>query len=368
MILILRATSLNSVNLLLTFALISSVALLAFEANQLGMVLLFITAALSTLLLFSLSREIRVLNEYMVQMKSGEEPTLPRSIALLYSSFHAIDDVVQMMSRKLRKAEAMRSEMAFCAQELASNAVDAARDSDKQADSTLSSASAATEISQSIEDVSSRIEQTLKAIEQGNALCGQGNQALVSVQASVEKVEEQVGFTASSIVTLESHLSTVSEMSQFIRDIAEQTNLLALNAAIEAARAGEHGRGFSVVAEEVGRLAKRSHESANAITSHVDQVTSSMSDVTAMVEKVREGNSRCTNQTLVAQETLEEMKISMASITDQVAGVSAASEQQAIAIQEISSNMEQVAVTAKHNAETAADNAQVAEHLEKLTA
>lgn len=368
MILILRTTPLNILNLLILLVLLSSLALFAFDAMLAGGLVLLSTTMLSWLMLLTLNREVRVLNDYLQQLKHGEAPSFPQSLGLLYSSFHAIDDVHQLMLRKLRKAEAVRSEMAFCAQELASNAVDAAKDSDMQADSTLSSASAATEISQSIEDVSTRIEQTLQAIEQGNTLCGQGNEALVSVQSSVEQVESQVGSTAKSIVTLESNLSTVSEMSQFIRDIAEQTNLLALNAAIEAARAGEHGRGFSVVAEEVGRLAKRSHESANAITSHVEQVTISMSEVTAMIGQVREGNTRCTEQTRVAQNTLEEMRVSMASITDQVAGVSAASEQQAIAIQEISSNMEQVAVTAKRNAETAADNAQVAEHLEKLTA
>jgi methyl-accepting chemotaxis protein len=368
MMLILRTTPLNMLNLLILLVLLSSVVLFALGAMLAGyLVLLFITT-MAWLMLLTLNCEIRVLNEYFQQLKSGEVSSVPPSFGLLYSSFRAIDDVHQLLLRKQRKAEAVRSEMAFCAQELASNASDAAKDSDMQAESTLSSASAATEISQSIEDVSNRIEQTLQAIEQGNVLCGQGNQALVSVRSSVERVESQVGSTAKSIVTLESNLSTVSEMSQFIREIAEQTNLLALNAAIEAARAGEHGRGFSVVAEEVGRLAKRSHESANAITSHVEQVTASMSDVTTMMEQVREGNARCTEQAQVAQNTLEEMGISMASITDQVAGVSAASEQQAIAIQEISSNMEQVALTAKHNAETAADNAQVAEHLEKLTA
>lgn len=368
MILILRTTPLNLVNVLILLALLSSIVLFAFDAKLAGFLVLLSSAMISWLMLLSFNRELRVFNDYYQRLKLGEVPSLPQSFGLMYSSFHTIDDVLQIMLRKQRKAEAVRSEMAFCAQELASNAADAAKDSDMQAESTLSSASAATEISQSIEDVSTRIEQTLQAIEQGNTLCGQGNEALASVQVSVEQVEFQVGSTAKSIVTLESNLSTVSEMSQFIRDIAEQTNLLALNAAIEAARAGEHGRGFSVVAEEVGRLAKRSHESANAITSHVEQVTTSMSDVTAMIEQVRDGNSRCTEQTRVAQNMLEEMRAAMTSITDQIAGVSAASEQQAIAIQEISINMEQVAVTAKHNAETAGDNAQVAEHLEKLTA
>lgn len=81
--------------------------------------------------------------------------------------------------------------------------------------------------------------------------------SITSISTSVEDIKNKIG-------GLESNISEISQISNLINNIAEQTNLLALNAAIEAARAGEAGRGFSVVAEEIRKLAEQSkHSSGN---------------------------------------------------------------------------------------------------------
>ncbi|MET3320496.1 UNVERIFIED_ORG: methyl-accepting chemotaxis protein [Peribacillus simplex] len=80
----------------------------------------------------------------------------------------------------------------------------------------------------------------------------------------------------------------IKEISTLITDISGQTNLLALNAAIEAARAGEHGKGFSVVAEEVRKLADQTKQSANNIHKLVSIIQIESNETVNNIQIVRE--------------------------------------------------------------------------------
>ncbi|WP_208587951.1 methyl-accepting chemotaxis protein [Gracilibacillus suaedae] len=114
------------------------------------------------------------------------------------------------------------------------------------------------EVTESFKNMQKRAETGVSQIENSS-----------EIMAEIAKKSEQ---TKNSIVTLSDEIIKIKEVVTLINDISEQTNLLALNASIEAARAGEHGKGFSIVAEEVRKLAEGSVEATEQITETVERI------------------------------------------------------------------------------------------------
>lgn len=102
-------------------------------------------------------------------------------------------------------------------------------------------------------------------------------------QAAVDLTNSQVSI-AEATQSLQQSLRGIDQISTFIMEVAEQTNLLGLNAAIEAARAGEVGRGFSVVAEEIRKLAQRSRESVKQISAALEIVQTNAQTVNSQMQ------------------------------------------------------------------------------------
>jgi twitching motility protein PilJ len=148
------------------------------------------------------------------------------------------------------------------------------------------------ETGQSVLDMASRINKVSDQAQQSAEVARQALRAstegLSAVQNAINgmnNIRDQIQETSKRIKRLGESSQEIGEITELISDITEQTNVLALNAAIQAASAGDAGRGFSVVAEEVQRLAERSGEATKQIAALVKTIQTDTGDAVAAMEK-----------------------------------------------------------------------------------
>ena len=140
-----------------------------------------------------------------------------------------------------------------------------------------------------INEVSAQAQQSAEVARQSLSAADSGLQAVQNAIGGMNTIREQIQDTSKRIKRLGESSQEIGEITELISDITEQTNVLALNAAIQAASAGEAGRGFSVVAEEVQRLAERSADATREIAALVRTIQTDTQDAVAAMERSTQG-------------------------------------------------------------------------------
>ncbi len=140
-----------------------------------------------------------------------------------------------------------------------------------------------------INDVSAQAQQTAQVAKQSLKAAETGLSAVQNAIGGMNTIRDQIQDTSKRIKRLGESSQEIGEITELISDITEQTNVLALNAAIQAASAGDAGRGFSVVAEEVQRLAERSGDATRQIAAIVRTIQTDTQDAVGAMERSTQG-------------------------------------------------------------------------------
>ncbi len=188
----------------------------------------------------------------------------------------------------------------------------------------------------SIEETASTMEEMTSVVKQNADNARQANQLASGAKQQAEKGGEVVSAAVNAMSEINTSSKKIEDIISVIDEIAFQTNLLALNAAVEAARAGEQGRGFAVVAGEVRNLAQRSAAAAKEIKGLIKD----------SVSKVEEG-SRLVDE---SGNTLDEIVVASKKVSDIIAEIAAAGQEQAAGIDQINKAITQLESVTQQNA------------------
>jgi twitching motility protein PilJ len=196
-----------------------------------------------------------------------------------------------------------------------------------------------TQMAQSMTQVSASANDSAKVAETSLLAAGKGAQAVQNAIRGMNDIREQIQETSKRIKRLGESSQEIGEIVQLISDITEQTNVLALNAAIQAASAGEAGRGFTVVAEEVQRLAERSAEATKHIGAIVKSIQRDTQDAVEAMERSTRGVVEGTRTADEADQALREIERVSNRLAELIGSISNATQQQAASAAEVAGKM-----------------------------
>ena len=362
---------------------------------------LIVVLAISVVAVLIITKKIttplELMTNALVKLRDGDFIITQRTIQRddeFGALANMVADVRKSLNRLMRDTNASAEQLAAASEELTASSQQAAQASSMVANSVTDAAGATAEQQTYVNDAMESINNTAESVERLNQTAETVSQhaseskdeaeaGSKAIQQAVEQIMSVETIVQNSAATVDKLGKSSQEIGQIVSDIseiAEQTNLLALNAAIEAARAGENGRGFSVVAEEVRKLAEQSQEAAQRITNLIGGIQADTNEAvqsmqegssavkagTESVSKLKEAFDRIQAAALGVSEQADTITAEVRAVADQTANVKEKSANILEKGTQVSGEMENVSAASEEQSASASEIADASNSLAKL--
>ena len=330
----------------------------------------FLVVALLTVyrrIIAALGGEPAVASEVVKQVAAGdlsvEIPVANTDSTSLLAAMKVMQSNLQKLIGEIQTDADM---VASAAKKMTIAAEDVAGSSNQQSASSLEIAAAMEQSTVSINLMSDSANQAQTISGDSESLMNETSGVVSEAVNRIAKIATVVEQASQTVRTLGQESENVSKIVLVIKEVADQTNLLALNAAIEAARAGEQGRGFAVVADEVRKLAERTTQSTQEITTMISSMQSSARDAVTCIEDAVANVNEGVILTKRVGESVSRLGASSHEVKGVIIDVSSALREQNAASNEIARNVEQIAQTGERNSGAVGAVAKAATELQQL--
>ena len=282
---------------------------------------------------------------------------------VLQEAFVAAADAINALAQQIQNSSIDVASAANSVNQIAS---ELASGSSEQAASVVEITAAMEELARTAAQIADNASTQADLTAQAEASGTVGSDAVDEAVQGVEEVKKRISGIATRADTLGTRSKEIYRVLDLITDIAQETHILSLNAAIEAAAAGDHGRRFSVVAEEVRRLAQRSQESVDSVRNLLDEFTSSIRATVVATEEGSKEAARVLERARAAAAAIDELK-SASSDTARVAKeISLATQQQNAASDQVVLTLKEVSQVVQRMADSLKQFSSTADQLNEL--
>ena len=330
----------------------------------------FLVVALLTVyrrIIAALGGEPAVASEVVKQVAAGdlsvEIPVANTDSTSLLAAMKVMQSNLQKLIGEIQTDADM---VASAAKKMTIAAEDVAWSSNQQSASSLEIAAAMEQSTVSINLMSDSANRAQTISGDSELLMNETSGVVSEAVNRIAKIATVVEQASQTVRTVGQESENVSKIVLVIKEVADQTNLLALNAAIEAARAGEQGRGFAVVADEVRKLAERTTQSTQEITTMISSMQSSARDAVTCIEDAVANVNEGVILTKRVGESVSRLGASSHEVKGVIIDVSSALREQNAASNEIARNVEQIAQTGERNSGAVGAVAKAATELQQL--